>query len=342
MILTSPPEPESEDRYTFAWITPPKGNWNPLLRAPMIRRGLGDACTLTRPDPLSLVDSSPANCLVSSAPPAMPLRSQFSPGFRAKRAMDVVLAGSALVLLSPVFALVGAAVFLTMGRPILFRQERPGIEGKPFKILKFRTMRNPAPGERETPSRDRARLTPLGAFLRTFSLDELPQLWNILRGEMSLVGPRPQLQTYLYRYSREELRRHDMPPGLTGWAQIHGRNRISWEERLELDLWYIDHWSFWLDWKILLATIPVVLLARGVRARGHATMTEFRPQPEPGTVVRRQGEVEIFPAQPASPVQPSLRLSPEPEPVPSSEPETTSAAQGPGEQESARRSVASL
>jgi lipopolysaccharide/colanic/teichoic acid biosynthesis glycosyltransferase len=191
-----------------------------------------------------------------------------------KRAFDVAFAGSALVLLSPLLLLLATIVWLGLGRPVLFRQQRPGLGGRPFILLKFRTMR-PAPPGGEPPA-DRARLTRLGAVLRSTSLDELPELWNVLRGEMSLVGPRPLLMEYLPLYSPEQARRHEVLPGITGWAQVHGRNAITWEEKFRLDVWYVDHRSFLLDLKILALTVGRVLTRRGIAEPGQATATSFK------------------------------------------------------------------
>ena len=192
-----------------------------------------------------------------------------------KRLMDIILAGAALVLLSPVLLLVALAIRATMGSPVLFRQERPGLAGRPFGIVKFRTMRDLAPDAAE-PESDEARLTRLGRFLRATSLDELPELWNVVRGDMSLVGPRPLLMRYLPLYSPEQARRHEVRPGLTGWAQVKGRNALSWSEKFALDIWYVDHRSVWLDLRIIAMTVWQVIARRGISADGCATMHEFR------------------------------------------------------------------
>jgi sugar transferase EpsL len=191
-----------------------------------------------------------------------------------KRMFDVVVSAIALVALAPVMGLIALLVWRTMGRPVLFRQVRPGLHGKPFVMYKFRTMRNlqDAAGN---PLPDEARLTPFGRWLRATSLDELPELLNVLRGEMSLVGPRPLLMEYLDRYTLEQARRHEVKPGITGWAQIHGRNNLSWDERFKLDVWYVDNWNLWLDMKILCRTLWIVLRREGISAQGHATMPEF-------------------------------------------------------------------
>jgi sugar transferase EpsL len=191
-----------------------------------------------------------------------------------KRVFDVVVSATALVVLAPVMGLIALAVWRTMGRPVLFRQARPGLHGKPFVMYKFRTMRDLRDAEGNLLP-DEARLTPFGRWLRTTSLDELPELVNVLRGEMSLVGPRPLLMEYLDRYTPEQARRHEVKPGITGWAQIHGRNNLSWDERFRLDVWYVDNWSLWLDLKILWRTLWMVLRREGISAQGHATMPRF-------------------------------------------------------------------
>jgi lipopolysaccharide/colanic/teichoic acid biosynthesis glycosyltransferase len=191
-----------------------------------------------------------------------------------KRAFDRAAAGAGLVVLSPVLAGVAVAIRATMGSPVFFLQERPGLHGRPFRIVKFRTMLD----ARDASGRlrpDAERLTRLGRFLRATSLDELPELWNVLRGEMSLVGPRPLLMEYLPRYTPEQARRHDVLPGLTGWAQVHGRNALGWEEKFALDVWYVDHWSLGLDARILWRTLRQVLLREGISHEGHATMPVF-------------------------------------------------------------------
>lgn len=195
--------------------------------------------------------------------------------FWVKRAMDVALSGLLLILLSPLMAALAILVWLKLGRPILFRQTRPGLHGKPFVIYKFRTMTN-ARDAHGNPLPDSERLTPFGRWLRATSLDELPELLNVLKGDMSLVGPRPLLMEYLDRYTPEQARRHEVKPGITGWAQIHGRNALSWEEKFQLDVWYVDNWSLWLDVKILWRTVWIVLKREGISAEGHATMPEFR------------------------------------------------------------------
>ena len=175
-----------------------------------------------------------------------------------KRSIDVVASLICLALLSPVLVLVALAIRLMMGAPVLFRQPRPGQHGRPFVLLKFRTMT-----ENDSQPSSGQHVPPLGSLLRRASIDELPQLWNILKGEMSLVGPRPLSMEYLPLYSSEEARRHDVLPGLTGWAQVNGRHRLSWEERFQLDVWYVDHWSLWLDIKILGMTVRKLFSGAG-------------------------------------------------------------------------------
>ena len=191
-----------------------------------------------------------------------------------KRLFDLLATSLGLVVISPLLLLIALLVWIFHGTPILFSQKRPGYKGQPFYIYKFRTM-----NERRAPDGsllpDAERITPLGRFLRTASLDELPELFNILRGEMSLVGPRPLLMQYLERYSPEQARRHDVLPGITGWAQVNGRNALTWEDKFCLDVWYVDHWSFWLDIRILLLTLWKVLKREGIRQPGHATAEEF-------------------------------------------------------------------
>jgi lipopolysaccharide/colanic/teichoic acid biosynthesis glycosyltransferase len=191
-----------------------------------------------------------------------------------KRAFDVVVAAAALLVSWPLILLVAAAVRLRLGSPVLFRQVRPGLNGTPFTILKFRSMLD-AVDAGGAPLADADRLTGFGRFLRSTSLDELPELWNVLRGDMSLVGPRPLLLHYLDLYTPFQMRRHEVRPGLTGWAQVNGRNTLSWADRFALDVWYVDHWSFALDLKILLLTVARVLGRRGISAEGEATMPYF-------------------------------------------------------------------
>ncbi len=191
-----------------------------------------------------------------------------------KRLLDRAAAAAGLLLLSPLLAGLALAIRLDMGGPVLFRQERPGHLARPFRVVKFRTMRH-AVGSDGRPLPDAERLTALGRLLRAASLDELPQLWNVLCGELSLVGPRPLLMQYLPRYSPEQARRHEVLPGITGWAQVNGRNAISWEEKFALDLWYVDHWSLALDLKILALTALRVISRSGISKEGHVTMPEF-------------------------------------------------------------------
>jgi lipopolysaccharide/colanic/teichoic acid biosynthesis glycosyltransferase len=191
-----------------------------------------------------------------------------------KRTLDVALAGGALVAAAPVLAGVAAAIRATMGAPVLFRQQRPGHRGALFTAYKFRTMRE-ATGPDGRPLPDGERLTAVGRVIRRTSLDELPQLWNIVRGDMSLVGPRPLLVRYLPRYSAEQRRRHDVLPGLTGWAQVCGRNATTWPERFAQDLYYVDHWSLGLDLRIIARTVVKVLSGDGISQPGHDTMPEF-------------------------------------------------------------------
>ncbi len=195
-----------------------------------------------------------------------------------KRLFDLLVAIVGLILLSPILLILMLLVRIFLGSPIFFAQKRPGYKGKPFWIYKFRTMTD-ARGADGALLPDSARLTALGRFLRSSSLDELPELFNILRGEMSLVGPRPLLMQYLERYSPEQARRHDVLPGITGWAQINGRNAISWEEKFRLDVWYVDNWSFWLDLKILFLTLVKVFKREGISQPGHATAEEFMGNP---------------------------------------------------------------
>jgi sugar transferase EpsL len=191
-----------------------------------------------------------------------------------KRVVDIVGASVGIILLAPVMLAVALLVLLTMGRPVLFRQQRPGLRGKPFTLYKFRTMRDARSASGELLP-DELRLTTFGKWLRSTSLDELPELFNVLKGEMSLVGPRPLLMEYLPRYSPEQARRHEVKPGITGWAQVNGRNALSWEEKFRLDVWYVDRWNLWLDMKILLLTIWKVLKREGISAEGSATMPVF-------------------------------------------------------------------
>ena len=201
-----------------------------------------------------------------------------------KTTFDKAIAAGALVTLSPLLAASAIAVRTTMGAPVFFKQERPGRGGRPFYIIKLRTMTVDVSDN--SPDSDSVRITRVGRFLRSCSIDEIPQLVNVLRGEMSIVGPRPLLMQYLDRYSPEQARRNDVLPGLTGWAQVNGRNAITWEEKFQLDTWYVDNWSIWLDCKIIGATFLRVLARRGVSSVGHATMPEFMGGSTPPSAAR--------------------------------------------------------
>ena len=191
-----------------------------------------------------------------------------------KRLFDLIAVGVGMIFALPVMGVVALLVRLKLGRPVLFRQQRPGLNGEIFTLCKFRTMRYAF--YREVKALPYAeRLTPFGRKLRSTSLDELPELFSVLSGEMSLVGPRPLLVRYLGRYSPEQMRRHEMRPGITGWAQVNGRNALSWEEKFALDVWYVDHWSFWLDLRILWRTVWNVVRREGISGGGEATMREF-------------------------------------------------------------------
>jgi len=199
----------------------------------------------------------------------------FPPGIPPqKRLFDLILTIPGVIILSPVMAAVAVTIWLSDRSPVLFRQQRPGYKGQIFTLSKFRTMRH-ATGRDGKPLADHRRLTALGRFLRSVSLDELPELFNVLKGEMSLVGPRPLLIEYLDRYSPEQMRRHDVFPGITGWAQINGRNAVSWQDKFRLDVWYVDHWSLWLDIKILFLTIGKVFRREGISQPGQATTQYF-------------------------------------------------------------------
>lgn len=191
-----------------------------------------------------------------------------------KRLLDMVVALTALILLSPVLLVVAYKVRKNLGSPVLFCQTRPGLHDQPFEMIKFRTMKD-AIDKDDNPLPDSERLTDFGKKLRATSLDELPELWNVLKGDMSLVGPRPLLMEYLPLYSAEQAKRHNVRPGITGYAQINGRNAISWEEKFKLDTWYVEHQSFWLDIKILLQTVKKVIIKDGISAEGEATMSKF-------------------------------------------------------------------
>ena len=191
-----------------------------------------------------------------------------------KRLLDIIIASIALILLSPLYAFVAYKVKKNLGSPVLFRQVRPGLHGKPFEMIKFRTMKD-AVDERGNPLPDSERLTPFGQMLRSTSLDEMPELWNVIKGDMSIVGPRPLLMEYLPLYSPEQATRHDVRPGMTGHAQVNGRNAIGWEEKFKLDTWYVENQSIWLDFKIMFKTVHKVLAKDDISAEGEATMTKF-------------------------------------------------------------------
>jgi sugar transferase EpsL len=196
-----------------------------------------------------------------------------------KRIIDVVFSIAVLLMLTPVLLITAIIVRAKLGSPVLFRQQRPGLSGRPFWLIKFRTMT----GERDSAGNllpDDKRLPAFGKFLRSTSLDELPELVNVLKGDMSIIGPRPLMMKYLGRYSLEQARRHDVKPGITGWAQINGRHAISWEDRFKLDVWYVDNWTLWLDLKILLRTIAAIFKREGITQQGRATMDEFMGTPK--------------------------------------------------------------
>jgi len=198
-----------------------------------------------------------------------------------KRLADVLFAATVLALCSPLIAAISILNWFVMGWPVLFTQVRAGFHGQPFKLYKFRTMRDTQDAQgRLLP--DGERLTQLGIFLRRYSLDELPQFWNVIIGDLSIVGPRPLLVDYLPRYSLEQGRRHDVKPGITGWAQVNGRNAIDWNEKFKLDVWYADHWSLWLDFRIIFRTAWHVLAGRGITFERHASMPEFMGMQEQG------------------------------------------------------------
>jgi len=192
-----------------------------------------------------------------------------------KRVFDAVVAGVMLMLAAPLLAFTACLVRADVGRPILFRQIRPGLNGRPFVMVKFRTMRDLRDSSGQLLSNE-ARLTRIGRFLRSTSLDELPELWNVLRGDMSLVGPRPLLMEYLPLYTPTQLRRHEVRPGVTGWAQVNGRNTVSWEDRFQMDVWYVDNRTLWLDLRILLLTFVKVLTRSGISEPGRATIERFK------------------------------------------------------------------
>ena len=196
-----------------------------------------------------------------------------------KRILDIAIASTALILLSPVYFIVAHKVKKNLGSPVLFRQVRPGLHGKPFEMVKFRTMKD-ALDANGNPLPDSERLTPFGKMLRATSLDEMPELWNVIKGDMSIVGPRPLLMEYLPLYNREQAKRHHVRPGITGHAQVNGRNAISWEKKFELDTWYVENQSLWLDFKIMLKTVKKVIAKDDISAEGEATMTKFTGTPE--------------------------------------------------------------
>ena len=191
-----------------------------------------------------------------------------------KRGFDLFASLLGLILLSPVIAVIAWNIRKKLGSPVLFRQVRPGRHGKPFEMIKFRTMRDAHDANGE-PLPDSQRMTVFGSFLRSSSLDELPDLWNVVKGDMSLVGPRPLLMEYLPLYNAEQYRRHEVRPGVSGWAQVNGRNAIEWEEKFKLDTWYVDNQSFWLDIKVIFLTIKKVLVRDGISAEGEATASKF-------------------------------------------------------------------
>jgi len=196
-----------------------------------------------------------------------------------KRLFDIIVSLSSLIIMMPILIIVARNISKKLGSPIFFKQERPGLRGKIFEMVKFRTMRVSVDVDGKVLP-DSERMTPFGGFLRSSSLDELPGLWNVLKGDMSLVGPRPLLVEYLPLYSDDQARRHEVKPGITGWAQINGRNAISWEDKFKLDIWYVDNGSFWLDIKIMLLTVKKVFVRDGISADGEATMTKFTGKAE--------------------------------------------------------------
>ncbi|MGD0552233.1 MAG: sugar transferase [Sedimentisphaerales bacterium] len=204
-----------------------------------------------------------------------------------KRLFDIISSIAGLIVISPLLVVLAMLVRLKLGSPILFRQQRPGLGGKAFVIYKFHTMTD----QRDTSGNllpDEQRLPVFGRFLRSTSFDELPELFNVLKGDMSIVGPRPLMMKYLGRYSPQQARRHEVKPGITGWAQINGRNAISWEDKFKLDVWYVDNWTFWLDMKIILKSVWMVIAREGITQQGRATMDEFMGTPQNDTVERPQ------------------------------------------------------
>lgn len=196
-----------------------------------------------------------------------------------KRALDIIIASTALVVLSPVYFIVARKVKKNLGSPVLFRQLRPGLNGRPFEMIKFRSMKDAADAQGNALP-DGERLTPFGKMLRATSLDEMPELWNVIKGDMSIVGPRPLLMEYLPLYSAEQAKRHNVRPGMTGHAQVNGRNAISWEEKFKLDSWYVENQSLWLDFKIMLKTVKKVLAKDDISAEGEVTAAKFTGTPE--------------------------------------------------------------
>ncbi len=207
----------------------------------------------------------------------MPSSPRLSP---VKRSFDVIVSTVVLISFSWLILILALLVRLNLGAPVFFRQKRPGLDGNIFEMVKFRTMRN-ATSSDGTPLPDDQRMTKFGNLLRKLSLDELPELWNVVKGDMSLVGPRPLLVQYLDRYSPRQMRRHETRPGVTGWAQVNGRNAVAWEDRFEMDVWYVENWSFTLDLKILWMTVLTVFKRSGVSAEGHVTMPEFMGSQQP-------------------------------------------------------------
>lgn len=205
-----------------------------------------------------------------------------------KRLFDLSIAGGCLFALSPILLAISVLVFFKLGKPVVFAQVRPGLYGKPFTLYKFRTMKD-LHDESGRLLPDETRLTPFGIFLRKYSLDELPQLWNVLKGDISLVGPRPLLLEYMPLYSREQARRHDVKPGITGWAQVNGRNSIDWDRKFEFDLWYVENQSFWLDLKILWLTVLKVMRSEGINAQGYATVPDFTGSQSKHATVQEEG-----------------------------------------------------
>lgn len=191
-----------------------------------------------------------------------------------KRLLDIIIAGTALIILSPLYAFVAYKVKKNLGSPVLFRQVRPGLHGEPFEMIKFRTMKD-AVDANGNPLPDSERLTPFGKMLRATSLDEMPELWNVIKGDMSVVGPRPLLMEYLPLYNAEQAKRHNVRPGMTGHAQVNGRNAISWEEKFKLDTWYVENHSTWLDFKIMFKTVHKVIAKDDISEAGEATMSKF-------------------------------------------------------------------